>query len=550
MIKTLRLIFISFHIRFVIMANRIINFLRFIPDITGKAHSQYALKAVFSVLGVLFVMNTKILLHVAYIAFLVLVGVVLHQSIIHGGFVAFLHTDGTALYGISAYGVVSYALTAWFFLSFVAGITGIGSITINGLNHQNDKVMLNLLRTNPTAYAKSRMLVDSAAVILLYIPTLLIAFPIVNIPLWGIIPAVTALLSFRLMGEAVNLLMFRNLRVHFGHRIIMYPGLLIYLPAFIVPYFAGVPNWEAVLASPLILLTLLPGIFAFVYMRKYPLFGEILRDKLHRNDKLYAKAETMEASELHGVEKWDKHIKTDNLQNDKHYSKSGFDYLNAIFFDRHKKFFANKIFVRCAILLALFVGSSIFFGILGDEPTAFFAFAPMLLFIFSMASMGRVVTSSVFSNCDIQMLNYPYYRTQQTILASFKSRFGAILRHNFVITVFIIIAALGALFAVFRELNFLYAGAFIILMICTSVFFAFSDLFLYYVIQPFDSAGKSKSAVYSIVNFVIGVLVWVQINLQVNFFTYVTIVAAVTALYIGVGMFLLPRFAPKNFKLR
>jgi hypothetical protein len=495
-------------------------------------------------------MNKKILIHVIYIAFLTLAGVVLHQSMIHGGIISLLQTDGTAGLGITAYGVATYALTVWFFISFIGGLAGVNSISAGVQNHQNDKTMLQFLRANPAIYAKSRMLIDGVAVFILNALMLLFVFPIANIPFRGIIPAVVILVGFRLVGEAVNLLLFRHIGKHFGHKMLSNIGIIIYLPALIVPYFAGVPNWAAVLSNPWIILAALPGVLAFLYIRKYPLYNDFLRDKIACNEILYSKVNTLSASERQGVAKWSKHIQTDNLQDDKHKSKIGFAYLNAIFFDRHKKFFANKIFVRCAILLALFAAGSLFFGILDFELTSFFYLSPVVFFVFSMASMGRVVTASVFSNCDVQMLHYPYYRTRQTILASFKSRFIVILRYNFILTVVVTVSALVTLAAVFGEMDFFYAGVFVALMIFTGVFFAFNDLFLYYVIQPFDSAGKSKSIVYSILNFALGLLVWFQMRVQVGFITYATIIIAITLAYIGIGTVLLLALSPKNFKLR
>ncbi|MCL2226567.1 MAG: hypothetical protein FWB97_02915 [Oscillospiraceae bacterium] len=573
----LRLILTSFHVRFTVASNRIINFLRSIPGVKKlfgqNAYGEYGLKLVFTILGVLYVVNKKILMHLLYMAFLVFAGAVINQAVMLGGITA-LFTADNVFYSMTAHGVITRAVLIWLIVSVAGGFTA--SISASPLNYRNDKLMLYYLRANPAAYAKSRIIVDRVSEFFLYIPFFLVAFALAGITLWGVLTVVVVLTGCRLAGEAVNLWMFRRFGKHFGDTLFSIVGtIVIYAPAFVIPYFVRYPNLEAVITNPLtIALSILLGVAALFYIRNYPLFGELLRAKISHYDVYYAKMETMSASERLGVKKWDKYIQKDNLQDDKHKGKMGFAYLNAIFFDRHRVFFLKKIVRRVVIALAPFAAAALFaayvrvvegtlpvsflianghfegFDSAGDILTSLFYLAPVLLFVVSMASMSRVVTASIFSNCDVQMLHYPYYRMRQTILASFKSRLSVVVKYNLVVTTAFSLSIIAALLILFGEMNLAYAGVFFVLMTSIGVFFAFNDLFLYYVIQPYDSAGNAKSIVFSVVNGAIGMATWMQMQRQFAFFTYSISIVAITLVYLGAGTVLLLIFAPKNFKLR
>ena len=178
------------------------------------------------------------------------------------------------------------------------------------------------------------------------------------------------------------------------------------------------------------------------------------------------------------------------------------------------------------------------------------SYAPVFFFIIYAASLGRVVTASVFSNCDIQMLHYPYYRTRENIFASFRARISKIRKFNFIITSVMSVVTFFSVSLVFGYFNFVTFIFFFLLLVTIGELFAFNDLFLYYVIQPYDSKGQGKSIIYSIINFVVYVVAWVNFTTRFDFFTYFAVVVIGTLVYMGLGLVLLLMLAPRRFKLR
>jgi len=342
-------------------------------------------------------------------------------------------------------------------------------------------------------------------------------------------------------------------------------GYIFFLPAFILPYFIGIPDLPTVLSNPItIAIAMLSGIIAIVYMRKYPLYHELLKDKISKNSltnttQAMARNRDFSMMDFNDAQKWSKHVQTTGLIDDKFKNKEGFAYLNAIFFDRHKKYFRDKLLLRSMIFVLPTVAVIIFFFInpLTDNFESsrstfesMFTYSPIFFFLIYLFTMGKLVTASVFSNCDIQMLNYPYYRTKETIIASFKSRFAMTLKYSLALTTVITIAVLAAVTVAFKGMDFRYAGAFFVLMTSIGVLFAFNDLFLYYVMQPYDSDGKSTVITYKFTNIVIYFLAYINFQARFELFTYTFIMCAVTVLYIVIGMFLMQSLAPKNFRLK
>jgi len=569
------MIFLALQVRFTIMANRLMHFFRL-----RNAYGNYGLKMGITIIGALFVINKKTMMHLIYVVVLAALGIGLNQLAVHGGIFETLRTDGTFFDGITAADVIQNAFVSWFIISIVGA--PLLSISVSGMNNANDNMMVNYLRADPAVYVKSRLLTDITGGILLYIPTFALAFAVLagTVATWAF-ATVTVLVIFlaaRIMGEAVNMWMFKRFHKHFGHMglsiVVVIP---VYATSILVPYYLSTPNVVAVLTNPIaIILPILIGAFAFAYIKKYTLYMQLINDKITCYEAYYAKAaaKTEGQSTVVGaidVKNWSKGLKTENLEIDKHTHKKGFDYLNAIFFDRHSRFFKKKMTLRCLILLSPLVAVAVIaaysFITTGEPPlglfqpaspyamprslTAVLGYSSVILFIIYIASMGRVVTASVFSNCDVQMMYYPYYRKAKTILASFKARFAVIVRYNFIISAVMFVSLVGATALFFGYLEWFYVVMLFVALFCTGLFFAFNDLFLYYVIQPYDSEGKDKSMPNKIINWIIYGVSWACFYFfHLSLVTYTIAIAIATVLYVGAGMVLLLKFAPSRFRLR
>ncbi|MCL2425881.1 MAG: hypothetical protein FWD05_06045 [Oscillospiraceae bacterium] len=575
----INLIILSLQVRFTIMSNRLVFLLRRIPllgkGIPQSLYGKSEAKMVFTVLGVLHILNMRLMLHLAYMAILLITGIVLSQASAMGGIFEFLgSTESFA--NIDFQNVMLYALTSWFFFSFVGA--PLYSILVGGRNHKNDNNMINYMRANPAKYAQSRIFLDRIGDLILFLPTLLIVFAIAGLPMWGALITLLIFTSCRLLGETLNLWLYKICGKHLGQIPLSYIiAVPVYLLGFTGPYFFGVLPLSTIFnnffaSTGILIASIVIGLFALHYIKNYQLYMNLLKDKLYILEAYYQKhaQATAGGATLAVAKNWSKDVTFENLEEDKFSHKSGFAYLNAIFFSRHWNFFRKKILTRCLIFLAplaIVILLAIYSLILGEPlyrtiyvlvtdivpayQTAMYDMTPILFFILSMASVGRVVTLSIFSNCDIHMMHYPYYRTSKTILASFRSRYMMIFAYNTLITTTIFVSMMGIIVLIFGYIDIASAGVFFLALTAMSAFFSFSDLFLYYVIQPYDSGGKDKSILHKVINGGMGILAWqflFNIRVGLNVFT-IGLVGAVVV-YLLIGSVLLMLLAPKRFKLR
>ena len=547
----IRLIIVALQVRFTMTANRLIHFLGLY-----STYESVALKRVVVVLGVIFSFNKKTLFHLIYMISLAALGF------------GIAHFTG----GADVVSTTENAFVIWFFISVIGA--PLLSVTASGLNLTNDSMMVNYLRVNPATYAKSRILADVASGFLLYIPAFAVVFAILteSTVTWmmATIAALVLFVTAKITGEAINMWMFERFHITFVRMSASATAMVpIYGAGIIVPIFWDTPNISAVLSRPhTIILPGLIGAAALVYIKKYALFAQLFRSKITYleafNAKITAWSEEQSTSVAGNVnvKNWSKGIATENLAHDKFSHKEGFSYLNAIFFDRHRRFFAKKMIIRCLILILPLIATAVLpllmmLNVVAlDLPAVplsrlFDAFSSVILLVVYTLSMGRVVTASVFSNCDVQMLHYPYYRRKNTILASFKARFAVILRYNFIIASVMFVSIIGSAALLFGYMKLHYAVLLFVAVFCTGLFFSFNDLFLYYVIQPYDSEGKARSFLNKIINWVISLISWISIwSAQFSLTTYAIVIAIATALYLGMGMIILLKFAPQRFKLR
>ncbi|AUA18199.1 hypothetical protein [Streptococcus suis] len=229
---------------------------------------------------------------------------------------------------------------------------------------------------------------------------------------------------------------------------------------------------------------------------------------------------------------------------------SGMTYLNALLFDRYKKVLYKKVRGWVLSLVVILVALEAFRYYL--EPfeltdAVLLRCLPFSFMIMYVASSGKVVAQMVFVNCDISMLQYPFYREAKTIIAGFNYRFLQTFKLNliFAFSLFLAIMALGR-FAFSLETILLTA----LLLISLTALFSFHDLFIYYILQPFT---KDMEVVNPVYKFLSGALYWVaylNIKLDIGSHLYILLISIAMITYVSIGYWILLKKAPQTFRLK
>jgi hypothetical protein len=240
---------------------------------------------------------------------------------------------------------------------------------------------------------------------------------------------------------------------------------------------------------------------------------------------------------------------------------TGYSYFNSIFFYRHKKFFRRKILIRVLITAGAVLGLVILLVLRpkeAGEADAGKFMLPVTFFFAYLLSLGRHATAAMFTSCDLAMLTYPFYRESKPVIRNFRLRFRKILLYN--APAFSLLAILPITADIFG--SFISGGSpetiawtllipYLITMFTIWIFFSFHDLFIYYILQPYNSEMGTKSKVFSVIQFFVYLLSYMNVMLKnVNIYLYMTVIILFTLIYVTFGILAINKFCAKTFRLR
>lgn len=298
----------------------------------------------------------------------------------------------------------------------------------------------------------------------------------------------------------------------------------------------------------------LVGMFCFSKVWKYGGYTIFAKKMVSRKDFLEQDDAVKEARAA-DVQIQDKDISKEELRSRKYEEKEGYDYLNAIFFERHKRIVSRAVKSRIIIILAVGLIGAVALLFVGEQMKqktfeAMTQMMPVMVFVMYLESTGGRICKAMFFNCDISLLKYGYYREADAILKNFKIRLRKLLMLDAVpaaiICGMILLWTLlcGEILAVWKAIP-LMAGSLLL-----SAFFCLFHLFMYYITQPYTEEKTVKSPIFSVVNALVYFGCYLCLQIQTGSWLFTLGVLAVTIIFIPLSYFCVFRFAPKTFKIR
>ena len=310
-----------------------------------------------------------------------------------------------------------------------------------------------------------------------------------------------------------------------------------------------------VMAEVVVFLSLaLVGMFCFPKVWNYGGYTIFAKKMVSRKDFLEQDDAVKEARAA-DVQIQDKDISKEELRSRKYEEKEGYDYLNAIFFERHKRIVSRAVKSRIIIILAVGLIGAVALLFVGEEMKqktfeVMTQMMPVMVFVMYLESTGGRICKAMFFNCDISLLKYGYYREADAILKNFKIRLRKLLMLDAVpaaiICGMILLWTLlcGEILAVWKAIP-LMAGSLLL-----SAFFCLFHLFMYYITQPYTEEKTVKSPIFSVVNALVYFGCYLCLQIQTGSWLFTLGVLAVTIIFIPLSYFCVFRFAPKTFKIR
>ena len=317
------------------------------------------------------------------------------------------------------------------------------------------------------------------------------------------------------------------------------------IAAYAPPFFGYAMN-EAVFLG-ISVAVMAGGIFCLVYIMHFQEYRAVYRVLLTPQNFAMNQSTSMQAVK----DNYKKKITADLSQTS---SQSGYKYFNELFMKRHSKMLTRtavkitcvSLIILCAAVFACLTVPDIRMRINGMMLT----FLPYFLFIMYLINRGRGITMALFMNCDQSMLTYRFYRQPQAIIALFAERLKYITRINLMPASVIAVGLPLLLYISGGTDNWVNYVVLFVSILAMSVFFSVHTLVMYYLLQPYNVAMESKSALYGIVNYITYIVCYIAIGKKVPTIFFGIAVSLFCVLYTAAALILAYRLAPKTFKLR
>lgn len=429
---------------------------------------------------------------------------------------------------------------------------------ISGLSNKLSKGQLEYARNfglSPRAYLKNMLLANRLLNVFLYVPGFF-AFAIVTGQIGMTATGLVSLLFFYLLGLLLNRKLFQW-HIKKTDLIIVILAViwgLVQTPLVLLGWGLRINPIVGNLGTALVLLV---GTAIVAHrLLHFKFENEYLLNQIDSTNISLGKAAKAQSKQYlgQGMAMQSKMTVTDESGLANRYQ--GNQYLNALLFKRYQPELVRGMKRRgfgllLAIVIALVAGV-VFRGKFSKHDVSLVSTMslPFLFFVFYILGYGKKIAQMVFLNCDVAMLNYPFYREPKAIIQGFMYRFKMTAAYNAVIAVAVFLIYFVFGIANGRLLGPAFFGVLLLLLVALTLLFSFHELFVYYMLQPFTSDLTVKNPLYKLVS---GALYWVSYaNTRLNFkgLTYSLIISLVVFVYVGIGLFFLYKKAPQTFKLK
>lgn len=285
--------------------------------------------------------------------------------------------------------------------------------------------------------------------------------------------------------------------------------------------------------------------FSVRYINAFDGYASLIERSIHEFEKVTVNADNAEEENIK--------IKDEDISENNSKELMGFEYLNSLFFIRHRRHILNPILIKTGIFL---IAALILFIITNDKLGNSEEFYKAIIFITPIITYfllkQDIILSAFYKNCDRGLMYYGFYRENKNLLSMFIFRFKSILKNMIypilaIITIYLIFAL--------KYLNLTLVKLIfpIIYIILNGVFFTILPLFQYYMFQPFDKDGNSSSWILTFMNIVIYIIfifVLPRMGKLVDPISFLSIMSIGIIIFTIVSGLLIYKFATDTFKIK
>lgn len=423
------------------------------------------------------------------------------------------------------------------------------------LNNQKF-IMVKELRMNPAQYARASLVKKVGFSFLSRSAVLMVFSAILGItPVNGLVVSVLATMT-ALAAEALHLLIFRRTGKTIGDSNLLLVLLYLLIPGCGYLIFFFLPGFHPgiLLNHPLTwLLFIVMGLTAARYLFFYPHYGEAM-NRATNFLRLTDLGKLRREAKFADVRIKAKDFNMDELTENEHKEKEGYAYLNALFFDRHKRIIRKPVLIKSALVTAVFLIVVIVSLFLNEEilvtlSQGILGNFTIFIFLMYMLCNSNRETKAMFYNCDLSMLKYGFYRKPGALLTMFALRTRRIVLGNMIPTL-LLVAGLLLMTTLSGERNYMEILPVLIMILSLSVFFSVHFIFMYYIFQPYTASMDVKNPFFNIINGLVYFLSYMSMQIDEPASRFVWYIIVFAILYVAFAVTLVYRMAPKTFRVK
>lgn len=426
------------------------------------------------------------------------------------------------------------------------------------LEPKRDKyICVKLLRIAPDSYMLATLSFKYLTFFIYFIPAVLVFFSLLGASMLQALLFTLLMTAWRIAGEALALWLFESKGILLWKQYVLIWSVIIggFIAAYVSLYLD-----KPLLSStfffnlPVCLCILIVGAFAAYYIAKYPHYRHAVDIVTKIDEPLLDMGRMITAAREAEVNIKETNHTFDDSTSGKFQGKTGYSYLNTIFFVRHRRFLVlpviRRLYIIAVACAAGFAGMLIFPDISYDLGTWLTQSLPMLVFVMYFTSIGSKVCKAMFYNCDISLLRYAFYRDKATILENFKIRLLKISGLNLIPASAIGVGVTALILFSGIPWGLWSAVSFIVSILFLSVFFSVHHLFMYYIFQPYAAEFNMKNPFFTIVNGIVYAICLISLQFQTAAPYFAIVVIAATSVYIAIALILVYKISPRTFRIK
>ena len=238
-------------------------------------------------------------------------------------------------------------------------------------------------------------------------------------------------------------------------------------------------------------------------------------------------------------------------------NKKSYEYLHSMLLKRYQNSLNGDLYVIIGIVILvslILLLCPVFFKEIGSQKyvdNIFNALSTVFLFMYFISSIGKKMIKLCFFQIDRYLINYNFYRTEESIKENLKLRLKTVITKSLIPT-FMISIVLALIFIIYsKNLDYVKLIIVIILPIILSMFYSMYHISTYYLFQPYSFDGEVVNKAYKTLDYIVYLIVYILFDggivFNVKTMLIVTILLAVISLIL---YYLVKKKGVKTFRVR